>query len=881
MISEQPAPSEVSIAQSATDNPAIISANEVSAENNVGEADVALNTKERARYAENLDFPWSAPLTQKVTIRKGSSSLQPMSRTTSVDENAINSGACSPNTERTQDYATIKTADSSQSDEPDMLFMKEGFAGLDRVKEDSKEEPQTKNTSNKTLIATKTSAYDGDKIAVAFKERKTKDAKESIQLSDALIPPGNIPEPTLQADNPQKTDISVKVRRTKRKKDVLSKRTIDATPVTTRTATFLLDEQRRTNKSEICLFALVILAVIIITAFILLFMKFKTKGEDKPEFGMKLADTCSSLSCIQNAAFLGNLLFWDVNPCDNFYMFVCNHWANQLPISVGAFTISIDDDYAGDLEDIMFSLLAQGKQTGVTQAIGKLFEQCQNAKQIEEDGWSPLLDLLSQVELEGFPFTPPIRKLPVWKLAAKVLRKTGVAAFFGVGITSYSPQGKDIVALRVPETFSSTDGADISEAIRSYTGAVQASLKALKKDFIPSDHSRNVVRFAGQLERLCLLYSKEQELQQFEKMVQQTDTLVVMNFLSVRLIIQVSPFLPDVDLLDVYSSLVYRKLQLGVPRWKLCVRTIERALPPPFLYLSFSDVRDHKLEAKLADLVIEIRKEFLNGIESADYLNEASKVIIRSLISKTKLQIFSAPWTRDKKLLEEFVGKVPSSSRQSLDTYVMAHEYAFVDMLRRKSSEQWPRSAFSTSCWYDPGSRTIYVPVLVFNVSLAQSEEMPLLQLSRAGIRIGRCIFEMLISEAGSPHATEQWLNEDTRSRIATLQRCTGGPQGPQNMAVLRDASVTRFAFNHFQKVYNSSGKQLRLRLAPNRDLDAQQLFFIYLVLQTCERRAAGGASTRTSSVAWNAAIRHQRGFHDAFHCVRGSAMNPEQSCDF
>ncbi|EEC17488.1 conserved hypothetical protein [Ixodes scapularis] len=638
---------------------------------------------------------------------------------------------------------------------------------------------------------------------------------------------------------------------------------------------------------------------------------------------MKLADTCSSLSCIQNAAFLGNLLFWDVNPCDNFYMFVCNHWANQLPISVGAFTISIDDDYAGDLEDIMFSLLAQGKQTGVTQAIGKLFEQCQDAKQIEEDGWSPLLDLLSQVELEGFPFTPPIRKLPVWKLAAKVLRKTGVAAFFGVGITSYSPQGNDIVALRVPETFSSTDGADISEAIRSYTGAVQASLKALKKDFIPSDHSRNVVRFAGQLERLYLLYSKERNFSvqpilpnssldiflaevfrevspsvyqagnakvliespgfatEFEKMVQQTDTPVVMNFLSVRLIIQVSPFLPDVDLLDVYSSLVYRKLQLGVPRWKLCVRTIERALPPPFLYLSFSDVRDHKLEAKLANLVIEIRKEFLNGIESADYLNEASKVIIHSLISKTKLQIFSAPWTRDKKLLEEFVGKVPSSSRQSLDTYVMAHEYAFVDMLRRKSSEQWPRSAFSTSCWYDPGSRTIYVPVLVFNVSLAQSEEMPLLQLSRAGIRVGRCIFEMLISEAGSPHATEQWLNEDTRSRIATLQRCTGGPQGPQNMAVLRDASVTRFAFNHFQKVYNSSGKQLRLRLAPNRDLDAQQLFFIYLVLQTCERRAAGGASTRTSSVAWNAAIRHQRGFHDAFHCVRGSAMNPEQSCDF
>ncbi|CAN8003759.1 unnamed protein product, partial [Ixodes hexagonus] len=637
---------------------------------------------------------------------------------------------------------------------------------------------------------------------------------------------------------------------------------------------------------------------------------------------LRFANTCSSLSCTHSAAYLGNLLSWDVNPCENFYMFVCNQWTNQFSVSGGVFPISTDDDYAGDLEDKVYSLLADEKQTGVTPAMRKLFEQCQDAKRIEDGGWNALLELLAQVSLEGFPFTPPVRNLSFWKLAAKVLRKTGVAAFCGVGITSHPSQSKDIVALRLPETLSRAGGADISEIIRSYTGAVQATFKALKKDFIPSVHSLNVVRFASQLEKLYELYSGDLNFSiqvlaskssvdvflaevfrdvspsvyqarnaevlvespgfsaEFEKMVLHTDTPVVMNFLGVRLMVQVSPFLPDSDLLDVYSSLMYQKSRLGVPRWKICVRTVEMALAPPFLYLSLRDIWDRGLEAKLADLVIEIKQEFLRSIESVDYLNEASKAVIRSLISKTRFEIFCASWMREESLLEKFVGNLLLSSGQNvLESYILVHEYVFVDMLRRKSSEQWPRSAFSTGCWHEPGSRTIYVPMLVFNVSLAQNADMTPLQLSRAGVRIGCCIFDMLISEASSPYASEQWLNDDTRSRLATLQGCLGDAQGPRNMAALLDASVTRFAYSHFEKAYNSSGNPLRLRLAPNRDLSGEQLFFVYLVLQSCEKRA-GGASASTSGVTSNAAIRHQHGFHDAFHCVRGSAMNPEHSCN-
>ncbi|KAL3217038.1 hypothetical protein MRX96_051085 [Rhipicephalus microplus] len=40
--------------------------------------------------------------------------------------------------------------------------------------------------------------------------------------------------------------------------------------------------------------------------------------------------TCTSPTCAQNAIYLSHLLSWDdMNPCDDFYTFVCRRWNSQ------------------------------------------------------------------------------------------------------------------------------------------------------------------------------------------------------------------------------------------------------------------------------------------------------------------------------------------------------------------------------------------------------------------------------------------------------------------------------------------------------------------------------------------------------------------------
>ncbi|KAM7286395.1 putative ece1 protein [Ixodes scapularis] len=279
-----------------------------------------------------------------------------------------------------------------------------------------------------------------------------------------------------------------------------------------------------------------------------------------------------------------------------------------------------------------------------TLAMRGLVDQCVTGNHTKEKVWNPLLELMASLSLEGFPLTPPVRKdLPVWKMAAKLLRKTGVAAFFSVTVSSHPYNSKDIASLGLPKALSSIEGIDIRDAIQMYSSATFASLKALKKDFIPPVHRLNVVRFATELERLYQLYSGDRSFQisklayispanEFLRevfdgvphsvfsqdsevyiqspyffsnvvgLVQKTAPHTVMNFLGVRTMIQMSPFLPQSDLLDVYSSILYSAPRTSVPRWKLCLRTVEKAIPSLFLRSSLADIDLHGSAARFTEL---------------------------------------------------------------------------------------------------------------------------------------------------------------------------------------------------------------------------------------------------------------------------------------
>ncbi|CAN8027919.1 unnamed protein product [Ixodes persulcatus] len=441
-----------------------------------------------------------------------------------------------------------------------------------------------------------------------------------------------------------------------------------------------------------------------------------------------------------------------------------------------------------------------------TLAMRGLVDQCVTGNHTKEKVWNPLLELMASLSLEGFPLTPPARKdLSVWKTAAKLLRKTGVAAFFSVAVSSHPYNSKDIASLELPKALSSIEGIGIRDVIQMYTSATFASVKALKKNFIPPVHMLNVVRFASELERLYQLYSGDRSFQisklayispanEFLRevfdgvphsvfsqdsevyiqspyffsnvvgLVQKTAPHTVMNFLGVRTMIQMSPFLPQSDLLDVYSSILYSAPRTSVPRWKLCLRTVEKAIPSLFLRSSLADIDLHGSAARFTELVSEIAQEFIRGTDTAALFSDSSKAAIRSIINNTDFKVLSTSWIKDNDRFNDYVGATPSLHSNCLDSYLAAHEHSFLAGLTRSSSERWSQSTFSTNCWSERGPRTIYIPMLVFNITLAFAKDINAFQLARAGVRIGRCIFDMLLSEINSADPSQQWLDEDARS---------------------------------------------------------------------------------------------------------------------
>ncbi|KAL1431266.1 hypothetical protein MTO96_014641 [Rhipicephalus appendiculatus] len=129
--------------------------------------------------------------------------------------------------------------------------------------------------------------------------------------------------------------------------------------------------------------------------------------------------------------------------------------------------------------------------------------------------------------------------------------------------------------------------------------------------------------------------------------------------------IQTSAFLPSSGLTEFYSTLVYGKLGTSVPRQNLCVRVVERTLSHLFLYGSFVELNLHTSAPKFFDIVIDIVKEFLRGIDASPYFNPASKAAIRKLVSKTRFKVLGPSWVKDNNAVERYVKNVPALQSQA------------------------------------------------------------------------------------------------------------------------------------------------------------------------------------------------------------------------
>ncbi|KAL1430149.1 hypothetical protein MTO96_002406 [Rhipicephalus appendiculatus] len=500
-------------------------------------------------------------------------------------------------------------------------------------------------------------------------------------------------------------------------------------------------------RQELCLYPLSLILVVAAVMVALLLFAPKAKRRALEE---KLPETCASQHCLRDSVYLNDLLNWNFDPCDNFYMFVCSRWKNQF--TAAYFHVSADDDYGSSLEAQIHSLL-ENKPLDSYTVIGPLqdlYKKCVNAKLIEDSGWDGLLEFMSELYLDGFPLTPPVlSSVSIWKMAARLLRKT--------------------------ETFTAIDGIDINDAIRMYTSVVFAAFKALRKEFIPPVHTLNVIKFASEVEKLSLQFSDSDArmetlvnasaLQLFlaelfdgvsgaactapdcevltrspdfiaklVALVRETDLHTVMNFLGVRLMVQVAP--------------VHPRVGTGRSLRDPSVRQTAASRPALEAHLTSTKPRERRF---------------------------------RKSSPRRASKFWLPAWIFNETMVVEYARRIPpTASERPLQSYAAIHEYNLVSSLTRPTGERWARSIFTTNCWYERGPRSIYVPMLLFNLTLLVDDIVYNFQLSRAGVRISHCLLDMLFAEANATNPEERWLNEATVAKIAEAQRCFGKDNGPK-----------------------------------------------------------------------------------------------------
>ncbi|KAH9369551.1 hypothetical protein HPB48_019661 [Haemaphysalis longicornis] len=640
---------------------------------------------------------------------------------------------------------------------------------------------------------------------------------------------------------------------------------------------------------------------------------------------------CSSADCLKNAQYLSRLLSWDdFNPCRDFYAFVCGQWISSNTTASDGTPMSSDDDIVAYLESRVHRLLQSGSSSpqDIIPA-SALHKKCMNTKRIEDEGWDPLLELMPAVLLEGFPFTPPVRSgLNIWKAAASLLRKTGTSALISVGISSDSESpSESIMSLKPPDSLSSDGGINVDAARTLYMKAGSTAITSLRKEYVPSAYIVSIAEFASDLERLVdpaleehwakrinfassspmsvffnQLFSESQRpiivgrslpvmvqsyqtVRRIVRLAKHAQAHTVMNYLGVRLMIQLSPFLPTSGLADIYSALLYGKPTGLLPRWRQCVRATEKAIFPLVYASLFADLNADVSTSRLSGQAREVVADFRNSIDAYPYFTPESRLNMRTILKWTHLRVLGPEWASNRDSINAYVQALPTIGNETgIETYVRFHQYTFDTSLAREPAQRWSRSALSTKCWFEPYPDTMYVPMAVFNISHAIQGGADYFQLPRLAPKMFGCLFAALLSKASvePPDGQQPWYSGRTRARLQEVEACVESRK-PSAEAVgfrrTRDTLAAYFAYTLFLKKIGTSPHSIALRLTSGRSLTAEQLFFVYLMLQRCEGHGLRESSAQTGGHDSNIALRNVKYFANAFQCEPGSGMNPAKKC--
>ncbi|CAN7988748.1 unnamed protein product, partial [Ixodes hexagonus] len=376
-------------------------------------------------------------------------------------------------------------------------------------------------------------------------------------------------------------------------------------------------------------------------------------------------------------------------PCEDFYSHVCGGWqkaaegatkaSGQLPGSA----VSTDTRLQEAMEARLLSYIADPRHTDVEPA-RRLYDGCRDrasALQAPQQA----LQQLRRWKIGNWPRTDTGSSTDVWVFAAELARDLGVEGFLGVSV-GVDPRTLDraIVELGPPKPlFFSSDMSQpqvlslFSDAVRASVAqlwpgdaaaaqtaaadvqAVLGTLAALRLDDkgdSPDDYElvafqsmgnglQEFLRtiFAGAMDfgptTQILTRHGQPVPRQLEDAVSKLPARAVLNYLGLRALLPLAPFLPD----NVPLQLLHAIDVLGRPELAnlsvLCLRAAGRALPACLASALRSTMGTEEPQRQV--WLSQLESLFLDAVKGIAWLDELSTLLVRYKMRHHRLVRFS------------------------------------------------------------------------------------------------------------------------------------------------------------------------------------------------------------------------------------------------
>ncbi|CAN7989413.1 unnamed protein product [Ixodes hexagonus] len=649
-------------------------------------------------------------------------------------------------------------------------------------------------------------------------------------------------------------------------------------------------------------------------------------------------------------------LNWSISPCEDFYDFVCASWRTKDRAS-----LSQDAQHSEQVEArLKMLVLASELENGTDNFpyARQLLNMCVNDDNTTTDRdkhknqWTQLRRFLAKLGLEDWPFqNDTVSRADLWRASVLMHRYLGLFPLLAVTVErDPNNETNTLIAIDEPDLLIGLFGTRDVFLPNWYSTVVRVAMK-LFSPYKYLTYSDKVLSFSEKLAEITstrgqrnyaeeakittvhnlasyaqflgllfddittvtdktkVLVKNMRYLKALKSLIHATQNADLLNYLGFRAVLHVSPLLFGEEFAEL-ASVRMRQLtgvrELRWPRWRSCLRVMEDAMPFIYQRELFKALGKKVNVERITALLNDLKNNLLLAVSNFTWMSTEDKVHSKNVLAEIKMEVFYPSWI-EAESDDLYAALLPSRGNGSnpglLEDYMeftrKAAERKLLSIAGLKSQHQyeWKGSIFDTYPVFDYETRTVYVPLALFNLSLPDNDAALLVQAPRLATRIMASLIASLHRNS-YPIPDQPWVLrtteglKDVETCLEAQYRSISNMMHDEKIRSLvtttldfLDNAAMEPALAQFRKYVVDSGVVIQ-QDALNLPLSANQLFHILYTAELCE---SGSSELLRQELAEDAftqpklrvivPLRNLESFARAWHCNREDPMNPVVKC--